>query len=403
MLNKNRLLTPGPTPLPETVRLALARDMSHHRSKDFKALMLAVQRKLQTLFGTKEPVLPLACSGTGAMTAAVSGLFSPGEKVLVIDGGKFGERWRKIAQQRGLQVQSLQVPYGEAVEPEAVIQALGQAPKHEGQAAEFSGVLIQLCETSTGVQHPIEALAKALHGRKELLVVDGISGVGITPCPLDDWGLDCLLTGSQKGLMLPPGLSLLALSERAWSKAEKTDSGCFYFNLPRERQALSKGQTLFTTAVNLIVGLDASLDLLLGGGLEKIYAKQWAMTMLCRTGVTAMGLELFAKKDFSWGVTSVRLPDGLDGQDLIQYALEHYGVCMAGGQDELKGKIVRIGHMGWVDWSDILAGLYALNRSLLALGGYSAARDYLETAMAAYRIALDGRPGAAIPQARICS
>ncbi len=390
MLNKVRLLTPGPTPLPERVRLALAHDMIHHRKSEFKAIMHRVQEQLRVLFGTQGPVLPLSCSGTGAMTAAVHGLFTPGEKVLVIEGGKFGQRWRAIAEQRGLTTVSIEVPWGQAVTPEAVRQALDADPA-------IRGVLVQLSETSTGVLHPVQALAQLTRSRDVLLVVDGISGVGLSPCPMDEWGLDCLLTGSQKGLMLPPGLALLALSPRAWSKAETTASGCFYFNLPKERANVEKGQTLFTSPVSLIVGLEESLKLLLENGLDPIYRKQWALTMLTRTGVTALGLELFAPQDFAWGITSVRLPAGVDGNEVVRLAAERHGVYMAGGQDHLKGRIVRIGHMGWVDWADVLAGLHALAASLQEAGGHSGSRDYLEQGLAAYHAALAVDPGTPLP------
>lgn len=390
MLNKVRLLTPGPTPLPERVRLALAHDMIHHRKSEFKAIMHRVQEQLRILFGTQGLVLPLSCSGTGAMTAAVHGLFTPGEKVLVIEGGKFGQRWRAIAEQRGLTTVSIEVPWGQAVTPEAVRQALDADPA-------IRGVLVQLSETSTGVLHPVQALAQLTRSRDVLLVVDGISGVGLSPCPMDEWGLDCLLTGSQKGLMLPPGLALLALSPRAWSKAEATSSGCFYFNLPKERANVEKGQTLFTSPVSLIVGLEESLKLLLENGLDPIYRKQWALTMLTRTGVTALGLELFAPQDFAWGITSVRLPAGVDGNEVVRLAAERHGVYMAGGQDHLKGRIVRIGHMGWVDWADVLAGLHALAASLQEAGGHSGSRDYLEQGLAAYHAALAVDPGTPLP------
>ena len=386
MFNKVRLLTPGPTPLPEPVRLALAKDMIHHRKREFGEIMRRVQEKLRLLFGTEGPVLPLSCSGTGAMTAAVYSLFEPGDKVLVVEGGKFGERWRAIAASRGLAVASLRVPWGEAVRPEDVAAALDADPS-------FKGVLMQVCETSTGVLHPVRQVADLMVGREALLVADGISAVGISPCPMDDWKIDCLLTGSQKGLMLPPGLALLALSPRAWKKAEATRPGCFYFDLPRERDNVLKGQTLFTTPVNLIVGLEASLDILLENGLELVYAKQWALTMLVRAGTKAMGLSPLAREHFAWGLTSVWLPEGVNGGDVLRLAMEDWGVCMAGGQDQLKGRIVRIGHMGWVDWADALAGLYALDRGLIGMGGYSAARDYLETAMSAYRAALELGPG----------
>lgn len=390
MLNKIRLLTPGPTPLPERVRLVLARDMIHHRKSEFKAIMGRVQERLRVLFGTAGTVLPLSCSGTGAMTAAVYNLFAPGEKVLVVDAGKFGQRWTQIAASRGLETVILDVPWGHAVDPAAVATALKADPC-------IAGVLIQLSETSTGVLHPVREVAQITRESDALLLVDGISGVGLSPCPLDDWGLDCLLTGSQKGLMLPPGLALLALSERAWKKAESVTPGCFYFNVLKERAQLEKGQTLFTSPVGLIMGLDESLDMLLENGLEAVYAKQWALTMLTRAGARAMGLELFAPKDFAWGITSVLLPQGVDGAQVLRLAMEKHGVCMAGGQDQLKGRIVRVGHMGWVDWADVAAGLHALERGLTEAGGFCGARDYLEQALAAYRAALAGRPGEPLP------
>ncbi len=297
---------------------------------------------------------------------------------------------------RGLEAISLSVPWGQAVSPQQVEAALEADPS-------ITGVLIQLSETSTGVLHPVREVARITRQRDVLLVVDGISGVGLSPCPLDQWGLDCLLTGSQKGLMLPPGLALLALSERAWKKAESVTPGCFYFNLLKEREQALRGQTLFTSPVNLILGLDESLDMLLENGLEALYAKQWALTMLTRAGVAALGLTLFAPQHFAWGITSVLLPEGVDGAAVLRLALDRYGVCMAGGQDQLKGRLVRIGHMGWVDWSDVLAGLYALERGLTEAGGFSGARDYLEQGMAAYGAALAGKPGETPPRVLVRS
>lgn len=381
MLNKLRLLTPGPTPLPEEVRLALARDMIHHRKSEFKKLMGEIQEQLGQLFGTRQPVLPLAASGTGAMTAAVYSLFAPKEKVLVIEAGKFGERWRKIAESRGLEIACLPVRPGEAVDSDRVAAILNDDPA-------IAGILMQLCETSTGVLQPVRDICWKTTGRNALLVVDGVSGVGISPCPMDELGIDCLLTGSQKGLMLPPGLSLIALSEKAWRKADAVPPGCFYFNLPAEKSKLARGETLFTTPVNLIFGLKASLDLLLREGLDKVYAKQWALSCEARAGATALGLELLAPKHFAWGLTSIWLPEGLDGVKLLEIAEKDYGVCMAGGQDDLRGRIVRMGHMGWVDWGDVLAGLYALAVSILRVGGTLEASDYMRAAMTAYSGAL---------------
>lgn len=394
MLNKTRLLTPGPTPLPERVRLALAGDMIHHRTAPFRAIMAETQELLQTLFVTKGPVLPLSCSGSGAMTAAVHGLFAPGEKVLVVNGGKFGERWGKIAATHGLQVVSIDVEWGQAVAPAEMEDRLRAHP-------DARGVLMQLSETSTGVLHPVESIARLTRTRDVLLVVDGISAVGISPCPMDEWGMDCLITGSQKGLMTPPGLALLALSERAWQRAEALPVTCFYFNLPGERKNLAKGQGMFTSPVNLILGLRESLRMIAeNGGLPTVFRKQWALTVMTRTGIRALGLAPFAPTHFTWGLTSVRLPAGIDGKKLLEVAAENYGVVMAGGADHMSGRMVRLAHMGWIDWSDVAAGLYALAGAYRAVGGYLSARDYLETALASYQAALAVPPGRGIGDAR---
>lgn len=389
MLNKMRLLTPGPTPLPERVRLALAKDMIHHRKNDFHKIMHHTQEQLKLLFGTTSPVLPLACSGTGAMTAAIYSLFNPGDTVIVVNAGKFGERLGEIALSRKLKIVEIKIAWGSAVEPEAVANALAGNKNAKG-------VLVQLSETSTGVLHPVQEIAAITRNTDALLVVDGISGVGLSPCPMDDWGIDCLLTGSQKGLMLPPGLAFLALSERAWKVCESIEPGCFYFNLPAERKKVSAGETHFTTPVNLIVGLEESLTMLLEQGLETVYRKQWALTQFCRRSAHALGLELFAPEHYSWGITSVLLPDALDGGKILADCAANYGVYMAGGQDQLKGRIVRIGHMGWVDWADLAAGLHALAQSILLQGGFCGCRDYLEQGLAAYANALSVPAGSPI-------
>ena len=331
---------------------------------------------------------------TGAMTAAVHGLFLPGETVIVVNGGKFGERWSKIAAVRGLKVVEIDVAWGQAVTPAQVEQALREHP-------EAKGVFMQVCETSTAAQHPVEAIARLTRTREVLLVADGISAVGISPCPMDAWGIDCLLTGSQKGLMVPPGMALMALSARAWKRAESIPVSCFYFNLAGERDNLLKGQGLFTSPVNLIVGLHESLSMLFEeGGLDALYRKQWALTCMVRTGALALDLPLFAPTHYAWGVTSIMLPAGVDGDKLLKVAADECGIVFAGGQDHYKGRMVRFGHMGWVDWADALAGLHALAHGLRASGGFSASRDYLETALSAYHRALDVEPGRVIPDVR---
>ncbi len=382
MLNKSRLLTPGPTPIPSRTRLAMAGEMIHHRKPVFKDIMHKLQPKMQQLFGTKQVVMPITCSGTGAMTAAVHTLFAPGEKVLVVEAGKFGERWGEIATMHGCIVETLSFEWGTVARAENIKQVL-DADKS------IRGVFIQLCETSTGALHPIDEISAITKDRDVLLVVDGISAVGISPCPMDSLGIDCLLTGSQKGLMVPPGLSLIALSERAWKRAESIKQTCYYFNLIKEKANVEKGQTLFTSPISLLLGLNESLDIIMEMGLEALYAKQWALSLMARHGVQALGLKPFVEEHFAWGLTSVLLPEGLDGTKVVQYAAQKYNVVMAGGQDHLKGRIVRIGHMGFVDFGDVSAGLYALAKSIEHVGGYVSSRDYLEQALAVYEKALN--------------
>ncbi len=386
LLNKPRLLTPGPTPLPDQVRQALSQDMIHHRKAAFHELMESCQRGLQTIFGTSQPVLSLSCSGTGAMTAAVYGLFEPGDTVIAVNAGKFGERWSKIAASRGLDVVEMNVEWGLAASPEDVEAMLDEHPGAKG-------LLIQLSETSTGVLHPIREIGEKLKGRDCLFVVDGISGVTTCPCPMDEWGVDCLVTSSQKGFMLPPGLAFAALSERAWERCGRVDPGCFYFNLPAELAKLKKGETNFTSPVNLVQGLAASLELLLSDGLEALFRKQWALTRLCRAGVAAMGLRPFAKTNYTGGLTSVLLPDSVDGIRTVADCAKEQGVTISGGQDVLKGRILRVAHMGWVDWADLVAALYAVSRSLARQRQELGRPDFLETALAAYREALEGPLG----------
>jgi len=382
MLQKQRLLTPGPTPIPERVRLVMAQDMIHHRKPEFKKAMARVQPALKKLFATKTPVLILSCTGTGVMTAAVSNLFALGEKVLIVNAGKFAERWVEIASVHQLEIVDLAIPYGQAIAPEIVANLLKLNP-------DIKGVLIQLSETSTGVLHPVADIAKITSKSDVLLIVDGISSVSISPCYMDKWGIDCLLTGSQKGLMLPPGLGLIALSEKAWKKAANIPNSCYYFNLIKEKESLEKNQTLFTSPVSLILALAESMDMLMEAGLENVYAKQWALTMMARSGIEALGLELFAVKDFTWGLTSFLVPIGIDASLVLDLCASKHGVIMSSGQGSLKGRLIRMGHMGWVDWADILAALHALSMSINELGGYNACPDYLEKSLVAYHQGLE--------------
>jgi aspartate aminotransferase-like enzyme len=265
---------------------------------------------------------------------------------------------------------------------EAVQNALQEHP-------EIRGVLVQISETSTGAAHPVREIAAVTRGMDVMLVADGVSAVSISPCPMDEWGIDALLTGSQKGLMLPPGLALIALSERGWKRAESIPNRDFYFNLLRERDSNLKNQSAFTPAISILSGLHESLRMLVREtGLETVYRKQWALTRMARTGIAALGFELLAREGFSWGLTSLRLPAGVGSGPLLAHALEHYGVTMAAGMEHMQDQVIRLGHMGWVDWADIAAGLHALAGSFSALGGHTGTRDYLEQALAAYENAL---------------
>lgn len=381
MLNKPRLLTPGPTQLPDRVRLAMAREMVHHRKPPFKKLLREVQENLQTLFGTAQPVISLTASGSGAMTAAVSNLFAAGETVIVIEGGKFGERWSDICAALDVKSVAHAVPWGESAAVDDVARLLDATPG-------VSGILVQVSETSTGVMHPVRELAALARKRGILLVADGVSAVSLSPCPMDEWGIDCLLTGSQKGLLLPPGLSFVALSARAWEKAASMPCRDFYFNLAKERDSLARNQTCFTPAINLLYGLKESLAMLLEDGLEAVFAKQWALTCMARAGITAMGFDLLARRNYTWGLTSFLLPEGVASGPLLAHAAEKYGVVMAAGMGRQKDSVIRMGHMGWVDFADLAAGLYATAASFRELGGHIGSRDYLEQAMAAYEQAL---------------
>lgn len=382
MLHKTRLLTPGPTPIPDRVRLAMAREMIHHRKPDFTAIMARVNKGLAELFETSGPVITLAASGTGAMTAAVTNLFGPGDAVLVVRGGKFGARFGEIAEASGLAPHYIDVEWGKAVDPAAVQAALDENPS-------IRGVLVQYSETSTGVLHPVRALGHITAARDVLLVVDGISAVGLTPCPMDEWHIDCLLTGSQKGLMVPTGLAFIALSERAWQRAEATAHKPYYFDLPKERIKHAANQTRFSSPVSLIVALDESLAMMREYGYAQLFRKQWALTCMARAAAKAMGIAPLAKDRYTWGLTSLALPQPMNGGALLADMAARHGVIMAGGQDHLKGRIVRIGHMGWVDHADLLAGLAALADGYVRARGTLAGGDWVAPALAAYFAALD--------------
>jgi aspartate aminotransferase-like enzyme len=357
---KKYLLAPGPTPVPSEVLLAMAEPIIHHRTPQFEALFAEVQEGLKRLFKTSQDVLILAASGTGAMEAAVSNTTSPGDRVLVVNGGKFGERWAKIAASYGLTVTELKVEWGRAVEPDAVARALREHP-------DTRLVLMQASETSTTVLHPVEPIARLTRDRDTLLVVDGITAVGVLDLPMDALGIDVLITGSQKALMLPPGLAFLALSEAAWKAAAAARAPRFYFDLKRERDNQAKHTTAYTPAISLVAGAHAALKLIFAEGLDAVYARHDRLARATRAGARALGLDLVAPESPSPAVTGIHLPPGVPGK-VVGYLRDKIGITFAGGQDQLKGKIVRIAHLGYIGSFDIVTALAALEMAFAAFG-----------------------------------
>ena len=357
---KKYLLAPGPTPVPPEVLLAMAQPIIHHRTPQFEAVVAEVRAGLQRLFETRQDVLMLAASGTGAMEAAVTNTTSPGDRVVVVNGGKFGERWGKIASAYGLAVTEIKVEWGRAVEPDAVARALKEHP-------DTRLVLMQASETSTTALHPVEPIAGLTRARDTLLVVDGITAVGVLPLPMDAIGIDILITGSQKALMLPPGLAFLALSEKAWKAAAAARTPRFYFDLKRERDNQAQNTTAWTPAISLVSGMQAALKLLFAEELANVFARHERLARATRAGVQALGMKLLAPDCPSPATTGAYLPDGVPGK-LVGYLRDRVGVTFAGGQDQLKGKIVRIAHLGYIGTFDVVTALAALELGLSAYG-----------------------------------
>jgi aspartate aminotransferase-like enzyme len=339
----------------------MALPVIHHRTPQFAAVLGEVQDGLRELFGTKGDVLVLAASGTGAMEGAVTNLLSPGDEAVVVNGGKFGERWTKLCQAYGVKAHEVRVEWGRAVRPEQLSEALAANPKARA-------VFVQASETSTCALHPVPALAEITRKRDTLLVVDGITAVGVIDLPLDQLGIDVLITGSQKALMLPPGLAMVALSERAWAAVDRGGLPRFYFDFKKERKGVAERSTAWTPAISLIQGLRVALAMLRREGWANVYARHDRLARATRAGVTALGLRLLASDSPSPAATAVFVPEGIDGAGLVRYLRDRMGVTFAGGQDQLKGKIVRLAHLGWVGTFDIVTGLAALELALRHFG-----------------------------------
>jgi len=358
---KRYLLAPGPTPVPPEVLLAMARPMIHHRAPEFDKLFAEVREGLKWLFQTRNDVLMFAASGTGGMEGAVSNFLSPGDKALTVNGGKFGERWGKLCKTFGAQVTELKVEWGRTVDPQAVADALRKDPG-------IKAVYVQASETSTGVAHDVQALAQIVKAHNDtILVVDAITALGVFDIKTDDWGIDVVVTGSQKALMLPPGLAFVSVSDKAWQLADKAKNAAFYFNFKKERENQQKNQTAYTPAVSLIIGLQEVLKLLKAEGLEEVFGRQANLAHAMREGMKAAGLALFPKESPSDALTAVSAPEGIDGQAVYKNLRVQYGITAAGGQDHLKGRIFRLSHMGYMDRFDIITAVAATEMVLKGL------------------------------------
>jgi len=361
-MRKTYLLTPGPTSIPENISAIFARPIIHHRTPAFQQVFDDVKSKLKYLFQTQQDVLILSCSGTGAMDAAVSNLFKKGDTVITINVGKFGERWTKIAQAYGLNVVEILGEAGESIEPDQVQEVI-KAHSHA------RAILFQASETSTGVKLPTREICQLAQAAKMISVCDAITACGVFELPMDEWGIDVLITGSQKALMIPPGLAMIALSEKAWGMTETSDLPHFYFDLAKERKGLPKNQTAWTPAISLIQGLQESLRMIQEEGLENVFKRHDLLARATRNAVHAVGLELLAKKHPSNAVTAVKLPSSIaDGKAVPKLMRDKYGVTIVGGQDELEGKIIRLSHFGYCDKFDITTAISALELVLNELG-----------------------------------
>jgi len=359
-MKKHYMFTPGPTMVPPEVQLAEAAPMIHHRTAQFSKILEEVSEHLKELFGTEQDVYIIAGSGTAAMEAAVANLCSPHEKAICAAGGKFGQRWAEICEAYGCEVEKVELEWGESLTPQRAKAALQQHP-------DARVLCITHSETSTGALSDVEAIAALTRDTDTLLLVDSITGIGVHPCKMDEWGLDALVTGSQKGCMIPPGLAFIAFSERCWPVIEGCTSPRYYLDARAMRKNWKKQTTPYTPAVSLVRALHKALELMFEEGLENVYARHAKLAEATRAAATAMGLKLVAQNPANC-VTAVYAPDGLDTNDLVKKMRDQYGVTIAGGQEHLKGRIFRIGHMGYVCEEDLMVAIGTLERALAELG-----------------------------------
>jgi aspartate aminotransferase-like enzyme len=360
-MRKNYLLTPGPTPLPPQVCEALAQPIIHHRTPQFQAILKEVSDGLKYVFQTENDVFILASSGSGAMEAAVANLLSSGDTSITVQSGKFGQRWTELCLAYGAKAEVIDVEWGKAVQPAEIGKKLKANPA-------IKAVFTTLCETSTGASSDIEAIGKVVRETPAVLVVDAISGLGAIDLKTDAWSCDMVVSGSQKGLMLPPGLGFISVSPKAMNLVEEAKSARYYFDLRKAKKALDKTDTPFTPAIALIIALNAALKMIKQDGLENVFLRHKKMAEATRASMRGLGLELFAPTAFSDAVTAIKVPAGIDGEKLVKTMRDTYGITIAGGQDELKGKVFRIAHMGFIEEFDIIAAISCLEKVLSQMG-----------------------------------
>ncbi len=356
MLKKNYLLAPGPTPVPNEILLAGAQETIHHRTPQFIKILEETMTNAKVLFQTKQDVYCLVASGTGAMETAVVNLVSEGEKVIVADGGKFGERWRKLCQAYGANLVVIDIEWGDYLRPEQLEKTLNEHP-------DAKVVFTTHSETSTGTVNPIEDIAKITRNTDVILVTDSVSGLLAEPLKMDDWGVDVVATGLQKGVMLPPGLALISLSEKAWKKVDQANTKRFYFNLNQYKKGYPDSP--WTPGVNQIYQLKKALEMVMDEGIENVWNRHQILADATRLGVQALGLELLSKRP---GNVTTAVLSPVDTGKLTKLMRDGYGVTMAGGQDHLKGKIFRMAHLGYMGKFDIIIGLSAIEMALTELG-----------------------------------
>ena len=358
---KSRLFTPGPTPVPEETLLELAKPVTYHRTAEQKQILGEVMEDLKYVFQTKNDAIVLTSSGTGGMEAAVSNVLAAGQKAILLTAGRWGERWRGVLKAFGVTIVAVEVPYGKAVQPAQLEEALSQHP-------DAVAVFATLSETSTGVGHDIEAFGKLVAKTPAVLIVDAISGLGAMECRTDDWHVDVCVAGSQKALMMPPGLAMVAVSAKAWKVIEgNTAARNFYFDLKRYRAKLAENDTPFTPANTLIKAQRVSLKRIRAEGIEALWARHARMAAAARAAVAAMGLDNFAERPNN-ALTVITVPAGVDGNAVLKTLEKKYGYKLANGQDNLKGKIWRLSHMGYCDAFDVIGALSALELALIEEG-----------------------------------